>query len=132
MHISAFVPTSSVVLEGGTVNATGVPQTQVPLRGKLPMKVTAPILLCVWSEAGNDPNPCIYVQARDSNGVTRGNTEVIWLWDDVEGHPFKWQVWALMLPFLLTAPGVYTFGVYNHPDDAETDHWFPLPIPIAE
>lgn len=52
--------------------------------------------------------------------MTRGNAEVIWLWDDVPGQPVKWQVWALMLPFLLTEPGVFTFGVYNHPDDAET------------
>jgi hypothetical protein len=27
MHISAFVPTSSVLVEGGVVNASGVPQT---------------------------------------------------------------------------------------------------------
>jgi hypothetical protein len=131
MHISSFVPASRVVLENEAVNATGVPRTHVNVGGTLPMQVTVPILLCVWSEAGNDPNPCIYVQVRDSSGEKRGTAEVIWLWDDVEGHPFKWRVWDLMMPFVMIEPGVYTFGVYNHPDDAETDHWFPLPILIA-
>jgi hypothetical protein len=132
MHISALVPTSRVVLEGGVVNATGVPQTKVTLGGKLPMHVHAPILLCVWTEAGNDPNPCIYVQVRDPNGQKRGDVELVWKWDDVEGHPCKWRVFDLMMPFLAFESGVYTFGVYNHPDDAETDHWFPLPILFDE
>jgi hypothetical protein len=132
MHISAFVPTFRMSLEGGAVNATGVPQTRVPLRGKLPMRVNASILLCVWTEAGSDPNPCIYVQARDPSGAIRGNAEIAWAWDDVPDQPVKWQAWALSLPFWLSEPGVITFGVYNQPDDAETDHWFVMPITVDD
>jgi hypothetical protein len=128
MHVSAFVPTNNLVLEGGMANATGVPITHISVPNSFPVGITVPVLLCVWSEAGNDPNPCIYVQARGPNGKKRGNAEVTWVWDDVEGHPCKWRVFDLMLPVLVHEPGVFTFGVYKHPDDAETDHWFPFPV----
>ncbi|MGA7054564.1 MAG: hypothetical protein WBZ37_25510 [Mycobacterium sp.] len=111
---------------------TGVPQTSLTISNTFPVSITLPLVLCVWSEAGNDMNPRIYVQARDPNGVTRGNAELTWLWDDVEGRPFKWHVWALRLPFTVDQPGVFTFGIYGRPDDVETDHWFPLPIKTSE
>jgi hypothetical protein len=131
VHISAFVPTHSVAMENGQVNATGVPVTFAAFSGQLPMQMQIPILLCVWSEAGSDPNPCIYVQARDPQGRTRGNAEMIWLWDDVPGQPYKWRVFDLTLSFVMEENGVYTFGVYQHPEDAETDHYFALPISIS-
>ena len=132
MHVSAFVPTNNLVLEGGMANAKGVPITDINVPNRFPVDMTIPVLLCVWSEAGNDPNPCIYVQARDPNGQNRGNAEVTWVWDDVEDHPCKWRVFDLMMPVSVHGPGVFTFGVYDHPDDAETDHWFPFLVRVIE
>lgn len=133
MHIAAFTPTVSVTMEGGAVTATGVPQTDLylpPLNDGQVHQITAPILLCVWAENGTDPNPCFYVQARDPSGQKRGNAEIIWLWDDVPNRPTKWQVWNLMLPFLVFDEGVYTFGVFKHPDDpneeALASYLFPI------
>ena len=131
MHIAAFTPTGSVVLDGETVTATGVPYTELhvpPLVGDNVHKLTAPVLVCLWSEAGNDPNPCIYVQVHDPDSVKRGTAELIWIWDDVEGRTAKWRVFGLMLPFLVFGGGVYKFGVYSHPDDEEALAWYPFEI----
>lgn len=131
MHIAAFTPTRNVVLENDAVNATGVPQTELnlpPLRADQAHKITAPVLLCVWSEMGNDPNPCIYITVRDPDGETRGTFENMWLWDDIEGKQAKWRVFDLKVDFVLPKPGVYTFGVYNHPEDTEALAWYPLLI----
>ncbi|MEB3022976.1 MULTISPECIES: hypothetical protein [Mycolicibacter] len=133
MHIAAFTPAGQVVMEGSAVTATAVPQTDLylpPLKGDQVHQITAPILLCVWAENGIDPNPCFYVQARDPDGQTRGNAEIIWLWDDVANRPAKWRVWNLMLPFLVFGEGVYTFGVFKQPDDPIDEALASYPFPI--
>lgn len=133
MHIAAFTPTGSAVMEGSSVTATGVPRTDLvlpPLNPAQAHQITAPILLCVWAENGTHPNPCVYVQARDPDGQKRGNAEIIWLWDDAPDRPCKWQVWSVLLPFLVFKEGIYTFGVFTHPDDPveQALAFYPFPI----
>ena len=133
VHIAAFAPTASMAMEGGAVTAAGVPRTHLylpPLKVGQVHQFIAPILLCVWAESGTDPNPCFYVQARDPSGQTRGNAEIIWLWDDVPNLPVKWQVWNLMLPILVFDEGVYTFGVFKQPDDPNEEALASYPLPI--
>lgn len=133
MHIAAFTPAASVLLENDAVTATGVPQAELrlpPLADSQVHQITAPILLCIWAENGTDPNPCFYVQARDPSGQRRGNAEVIFLWNDVPDRTVKWQVWNLMLPLLVFGDGVYTFGLYNQPDDPTEQALASYPFPI--
>jgi hypothetical protein len=132
MHVSSFAPTNHLVLEDGMANASGLPITQISVPNQFPVEITIPVLLCVWSEAAKDPNPCIYVQARGRDGQLRGNVEVSWVWDEVDGHPWKWRVFDLMVPVFVQEPGYFMFGIYKRPDDAETEHWFPLAVRLIE
>lgn len=120
MHINAFVPTGSAVMNGSAVDASQVPMTSFrlpPLKDAQIHQLSAPVLLCLWAENGEDHDPHFYVQARDAAGETRGNAEMVFIWDDTEGAPCKWKVFDLQLPFLIFTEGVYTFGVFANEDD---------------
>lgn len=124
MHISAFVPATSVEMEANKVNATGIPlygRRLPPLEADQVHRVAAPILFSAWTENGRDPNPCLYIQVRDPNGERRGGAELIWLWNDVPDHPAKWIVRSLKVPYLVFEAGVYTFSVFNRPDDPQEE-----------
>ena len=123
MHINAFVPTERAIMEGDAVNATQVPFLSIhlpPPEGNEVHQLTAPVLLCVWTDNGTDYDPHFYVQARDPEGQVRGNVELMWHWEDAPNAPHKWRVFDLQLPFLVFGGGVYTFGVFADRDD-ETD-----------
>ena len=127
MHISAFVPVVHAVLEDGAVRARGVPMARCMVAA-LPATVRVPVVLSVWSEAGQDMTPRLYAVARDPDGQRRGVIETAWNWEDTAGEPYKVRVFALQLDMLAPKPGIYQVGLFDHPDGTETDHWFPLPV----
>lgn len=134
MHINAFVPTENVVMVGSSVDAKQIPFTSFalpPLGEERAHQLTAPILLCVWTEKGIDNDPHFYVQARDPQGEVRGNVELAWIWEDEPDRPFKWRVFDLTVPFLVFDQGVYNFGVYADRNDSTGDALASFPFLIT-
>lgn len=133
MQINAFVPTAGVVLADDAVNAVGVPQVEIhlpPLQDNQVHNSTAPILLCVSTENGKEHDPQLFIMVHDADDQLRGRVEQLWIWDDLPNRPLKWQVFSLMLPFLVFGAGTYTFGVYAGPDDQPDQALASFLIPI--
>lgn len=133
MQINAFVPTAGVVLADDAVNAVGVPQVEIhlpPLQDNQVHNSTAPILLCVSTENGSEHDPQLFIMVHDADDQLRGTVEQLWIWDDLPNRPLKWQVFSLMLPFLVFGAGTYTFGVYAGPDDQPDQALASFLIPI--
>jgi hypothetical protein len=91
---------------------------------------TAPILLCVSTENGSEHDPQLFIMVHDADDQLRGTVEQLWIWDDLPNRPLKWQVFSLMLPFLVFGAGTYTFGVYAGPDDQTDQALASFLIPI--
>jgi len=133
VQINAFVPTAGVVLADDAVNAVGVPQVEIhlpPLQDNQVHNSTAPILLCVSTENGKEHDPQLFIMVHDADDQLRGRVEQLWIWDDLPNRPLKWQVFSLMLPFLVFGAGTYTFGVYAGPDDQPDQALASFLIPI--
>jgi hypothetical protein len=133
VQINAFVPTAGVVLADDAVNAVGVPQVEIhlpPLQDNQFHNSTAPILLCVSTENGSEHDPQLFIMVHDADGQLRGRAQQLWIWDDLPNRPLKWQVFSLMLPFLVFGAGTYTFGVYAGPDDQPGQALASFVIPI--
>ncbi|MEI7717967.1 MAG: hypothetical protein WCI78_18090, partial [Mycobacterium sp.] len=57
-----------------------------------------------------------------------GSLEFGWHWHDNPPTPVKFRVFTQYLPMRVESSGVYTIGLYNSLDEAETDVLFPLPV----
>lgn len=129
MHVSAFAPAVHAVLQNGGARSSGLPMVLCPI-AELPAKLTVPVVLSVWTESGQDLNPCVYVVARDPDGERRGVVEQLWNWPDEDGQPYKFHVFAVYLEILVLKDGIYQVGLYDDPEGTETDNWFPLPVKL--
>jgi hypothetical protein len=128
MRVSAFIPAvaAALVADGG-VTASGLPLVRCVV-GALPAHATVSIVLSVWTEAGADLNPRLYIVTRDPAGVKRSVWECAWQWPDTDGEPFKYRVFAHDVEIHVETTGVYQVGLFLDPDDTETNHWFPLTV----
>lgn len=134
MQINAFVPTEYVTLHGQHANALGVPKnvTQLqPMAEGSKIATFAHILLCISALNGTDHDPHFYIKVHDQNGEIRGRLEQVLMWEDSTISPMKWQVLALRMPYVVTGPGVYTFGVYTGPDDGPDEALSSFQIPVT-
>ncbi len=133
MQINAFLPTEYVTLHGDFVNALGLPHAAfhlppLPEGGKA--ATFAQILLCVSALNGEDNDPHFYIKVHDEAGEPRGGIENLWVWEDSDFSPMKWRVFALRVPYVVTGPGVFTFGVYAGPDDGPGQALSSFQVPV--
>jgi hypothetical protein len=61
---------------------------------ELPAQITVPFIFTVWAHAGEDHDPHLYIVAKDPEGERSGVLESLWHWPDIEGEPFKFQVFV--------------------------------------
>lgn len=128
MHVVAFAPSLKAVLdEAGGVHADGFPMTSCHV-SSFPAQITIPVVLAVYTQGGTDYDPQRFIVAKSSDGETVGVLECSWHWPDNPGAPVKFRVFAHHLPLEVKSAGVYTIGLYDSRDAAETDHRFPLPV----
>jgi hypothetical protein len=88
MHVAAFVAAVAADLDpeiGGTATR-GMPMNNCPVPEPLPVTISVPLVLAVWTESGQDHDPIRYILARDPDGVRHRLIEKIWHWPDVDGH----------------------------------------------
>jgi hypothetical protein len=128
MHVVAFAPALKALLdEGGGVTAEGFPMTSLHVTS-FPAQVTLPLVLAVYTQGGTDYNPRRYIVARSPDGQRVSTLECAWHWPDNPGAPVKFWVLNRHLSMTVQSTGVYTIGLYDRPDETETDHLFPLPV----
>ena len=128
MHVVAFAPSFRAVLdEAGGVKADGFPMTSAHVTS-FPAQITLPLVLAVYTQGGTDYDPRRYIVAKSPKGERVSAMECAWHWPDNPGSPVKFWVLTRHLPMAVPSPGVYTVGLYDSPEAAETDHLFPLPV----
>jgi hypothetical protein len=127
LRVLAFAPSGSAVIEDESLTARGFPLTSLYI-AKFPARITVPLVLAVYTQAGNDHDPRRYIVARSPNGERLSVLERSWHWPDQEGEPFKFRVFAPQLPLVVQSPGVYTIGLYHSPDATQPAYAFPLPV----
>jgi hypothetical protein len=94
----------------------------------LPIGITIPLVLAVYTQGGGDYDPCRYIVARSPEGERLNVMECTWHWPDNPGMPVKFQVLTRYLPLFVKSAGIYTIGLYDDPDATDSDHLFPLPV----
>ena len=128
MKVIAFAASRKAVLEdAGGVNAEGFPMTSCYVEN-LPSQIALPLVLSVYASGGTDYQPRRFIVAKSPEGERVGMLEFSWEWPDNPGVPYKFRVFAHHLPMTVYSNGVYTIGLYGHPDDAEPEFEFPLPV----
>jgi hypothetical protein len=128
VHVVAFAPSlSAEVNDTGGVNARGFPMTSCHVES-FPARITVPLVLAVYTQGGTDYDPQRFIVARSPRGETAGVLECRWHWPDNPGAPVKFRVFAHQLPLHVHSAGMYTVGLYDSHDAAETAHLFPLPV----
>ena len=128
MHVVAFAAAREAVLEeAGGVSADGFPMTSCYVES-LPAQITVPLVLAVYAPGGTDYDPRRYIIAKSPEGERVGLLEFTWQWPDNPGVPVKFRVFAHHLPITVGSAGVYTVGLYDHPDADEAEFEFPLPV----
>jgi hypothetical protein len=132
MHVTAFTAAVNALLANDAATATGLPMVSCPVSQlSVGLQVPTPILISVWARAGEDFDPHFYIVARDPDGEMKGRFERLWHWPDTSGKPFKFQVFTEYLQLIVRKEGFYTIGLYDEPDQTETDIWFPLEIYVS-
>ncbi|BBY66064.1 hypothetical protein MHEL_43070 [Mycolicibacterium helvum] len=128
MRVVAFAPTlSTSEEEAGGVSVTGFPMTRC-FTDTLPAQITVPIVVAVSAPGGGDYDPRLFITATSPDGQRVGTLEFSWHWHDNPPVPVKFRVFAQYLPIRVESAGVYTLGLHENGDDAETEHLFQLPI----
>lgn len=130
MHVTAFTAASYALLENGAATAHGLPRVGYSV-APLPVDLQIPIVVSVWTKTGEDLDSRFYIRARDPDGELRGNIERMWHWPDPPGKPFKFRVFTEYLQVLVDKEGFYRIGLYDHPDQAATDVWFPVEVSVT-
>jgi hypothetical protein len=131
MHVAAFTSAVNALLENDAATAQGLPMARCAIGPQLPIGLQVPVVVSVWAEAGEDLDPRFIIMARDPDGEVRGRLERLWHWPDTPGKPFKFQVFTESLQILVHKQGFYRIGLYDHPDQTETNFWFPLEIYVS-
>lgn len=128
MRVAAFAPSRKAVIEdAGGVTAEGFPMTSCYV-DSFPAQITVPLIIAVYTQGGTDYEPRRYIIATSPKGDRVSSLEFAWNWPDNPGSPFKFRVFAQHLPLTVQSAGVYTIGLYESRDQADTDHVFPLPV----
>ena len=129
MHIVAFAPSPRLSTndEGGGMPADGFPMTSATVEG-FPQAIVIQLVIAAYTEGGSDYNPSFVIVAKSPEGERISTMDCSWHWPDNPGMPVKHWVLARHLPMLVKSSGVYTIGLYDSPDAAETEHLFPLPV----
>ncbi|AQT78961.1 hypothetical protein B1R94_06300 [Mycolicibacterium litorale] len=128
MQVFAFAASRTASLEEvGGVNAGGFPMTSCYVEN-IPAQISVPLVLAVHTPGGSDYQVRRYIIAKSPAGERVGMIEVGWDWPDEPGFPVKFRVFAPPLPMTVYSPGVYTIGLYEHPDSEEPEFSFPLPV----
>lgn len=130
MHVTAFTSAGQAFLENDCATARGIPMTWCPVSPQLPLALIVPVVVSVWAESDGDYDPHFFVMAHDSAGQLRGRIERLWHWPDIPDKPYKYQVFTEYLHVAVHEGGYYKIGYYEHPDQSETDLWFPLEVRI--
>jgi len=128
MHVLAFAPAvSTAVINDQGVTASGFPMTSF-YAPRFPTRITVPLVLAVYTQAGRDHDPRRYIVATSPHGERLSVLVCAWHWPDQEGEPFKFRVFAPQLTIPVQFAGVYTIGLYHSADATETAYRFPLPV----
>lgn len=128
MRVVAFAPALSAPEDdGGGVNAKGFPMTSCYV-DSFPAQVTVPMVIAVCALGGADYDPVKYIVATSPEGERVGSLEFSWHWHDNPPIPVKFRVFTQHLPMRVEAAGVYSIGLYDSLDQAETEHLYPLPV----
>jgi hypothetical protein len=128
MRVVAFAPSLSAVEEdAGGVNIKGFPMTSCYV-DSFPAQITVPMVIAVCALGGEDYHPVKYIVAHSPDGERVGSLEFSWHWNDNPPTPVKFRVFTQYLPVRIEAAGVYTIGLYDSLDGADSDVLFPLPV----
>ncbi len=128
MRVVAFAPSLSAVEETvGGIAVKGFPMTSCYVNN-FPAQITVPMVVAVTALGGTDYDPTKFIVATAPSGERVGSLEFSWHWDDNPPTPVKFRVFTQYLPMRADEPGVYTLGLYDSLDEAESDHLFPLPV----
>ena len=128
MRVVAFAPSLSAVEEdAGGVNIKGFPMTSCYV-DNFPAQITVPMVIAVCALGGADYDPVRVIVATAPDGERVGSLEFGWHWHDNPPTPVKFRVFTQYLPIRAESGGVYTIGLYDNIDDAETDILFPMPV----
>ena len=128
MRVVAFAPALSAVEEdAGGVAVKGFPMTSCYVNN-FPAQITVPIVVAVTALGGADYDPVKFIVATSPEGERVGSLEFSWHWDDNPPTPVKFRVFTQYLPMRVEQAGVYSLGLYDSLEDAESDHLFPLPV----
>jgi hypothetical protein len=130
VHVTAFTSAGQALIENDAASVRGLPMTWCPVSPHLPLALMVPVVVSMWAEAGEDIDPHYFIMGHDADGELRGRVERLWHWPDLPGKPYKFHVFTEYLHLMVKAPGFYKIGYYEHPDQAETDLWFPLEVII--
>ena len=93
-----------------------------------PANIALPLVVAVYTQGGTEYDPRRYIIATSPHGDRISALELAWNWPDNAGSPFKFRVFAQHLPMTVQSAGVYTIGLYESLDQADTDHQFPMPV----
>ena len=128
MHVVAFAPAYRVFEdETGGLKTEGFPMTSCHV-DTFPKQITLPVVLSVFTEAGGDFDPRLYIMANSPDGGRLAVVECAWNWPDKPNLPIKHWVTHRYLSFNVDAPGLYSVGLYDRLDATDTEHLFPLPV----
>ncbi len=128
MHVTTFTSAVQALLENDAATARGLPAVSYSSPPHLPIGLLIPIIVSVWAEAGEDLDPRFVIMAHDPDGELRGRLEQRWHWPDTPGKPFKFQVFTEYLELQVVREGFYRIGLYDRPDQTETNLWFPVEV----
>jgi hypothetical protein len=130
MRVVTFAPSLSATEDdAGGVNIKGFPMTCCYVDG-FPAQITVPMVVAVCALSGDDYDPVKYIIATGPDGERAGSLEFGWHWHDGPSTPVKFRVFAQYLPMQAATPGVYTIGLYDSLDAAETDTDVIFPLPV--
>lgn len=128
MRVLAFAPSLvAEEAEDGGVNMRGFPMTSAFV-DVMPVDITVSVVIAVAALAGQEYNPALYLGVNSPMGERLSTMQMNWQWDDVPDVLVKFRSFLQYLPMRVEMEGVYTLGLYDSPDDRETEHTFPLAI----
>ena len=132
MHIAALLVAGDAKLDDdGAINAWRIPTTCFEV-DQIPLEVTIPLVVVVHAQAGRDHDPQLYIVCKDPDGKRQGSIESSWHWPDDEDKLSKYRCFTHSLPFVVSAEGEYTIGVYyDSYGIAELDTPIPLSIKLV-
>jgi hypothetical protein len=112
VQIAALLVAGDAKLDDdGAINAWRIPTTSFEV-DQIPLEVTIPLILVVHAQAGRDYDPQLFIVCKDPAGNRQGSIESSWHWPDDEDRPSKYRCFTHPFPFVISAEGEYTIGVY--------------------